>query len=163
MHTVHYPKDSSNPGGFIAAAMGIMFSVEDYTANLSWAEQEIIDNFFESLQWDDTTTDGPTVDMVTYGSLMEMVDNNQRWIYKGSVTTPPCARFVYWNVLSTIYPVSAKHLALFKEQLNRGEDGNLDERGNWRLITPVDEHNVIYLDGSGSEITAEGGSSETGG
>lgn len=133
MHTVHYPKKTEN--GYIAAAMGIVFSVEDYTAELTWAEQEVINNFFDSLKWEDVTTEaGPTVDMVTYGSLMTMVDNKNRWSYKGSVTTPPCATNVYWNVLSTIYPVSAKHLAQFKAQLNRGEDGKLDEYGNWRLI-----------------------------
>jgi carbonic anhydrase len=59
-----------------------------------------------------TTTkniDGNTItniDMVTYGDLMQMVDSNNRWVYKGSVTTPPCGRFVYWNVLSTVYPIS---------------------------------------------------------
>jgi hypothetical protein len=159
MHTVHYPKNAG--GDYIAAAMGIIFSVEDYTADLSWAEREIIDNFFESLQWTDNTADGPTVDMVTYGSLMELVDNNKRWIYSGSVTTPPCAKAVYWNVLSTIYPVSAKHLAQFKGQLNRGENGDLDERGNWRLIQAEDEHNVIYLDGMGDVVaSAESDSGE---
>ena len=33
MHTVHHPKSTEN--GFIAAAMGIVFSVEDFTAELS--------------------------------------------------------------------------------------------------------------------------------
>jgi carbonic anhydrase len=71
--------------------------------------------------------------MILYGDLMEMVDSNNRWIYKGSVTTPPCATFVYWNVLSTVYPVSKKHLDLFvKKQLNQGENGELDEFGNYR-------------------------------
>lgn len=103
MHTVHYPTETKS--GFIAAAMGIIFSVEDYTANLSKAEEMVIDTFFDSLKWGDMTEKGPTVDIVTYGNLMEMVDNKNRWIYKGSVTTPPCATAVYWNVLSTIYPV----------------------------------------------------------
>lgn len=45
MHTVHYTPGTSEgkafadqAGGIGAAAVGIMFSVEDYTANLSWAE-----------------------------------------------------------------------------------------------------------------------------
>lgn len=105
MHTVHYPPAGETyDGDFVASAMGIIFSVDKYTADLSFAEEEVIDNFFSSLKWSDTGS--PIVDMVTYGSLMEMVDSNNRWIYKGSVTTPPCATFVYWNVLSTIYPVS---------------------------------------------------------
>ena len=136
MHTVHYPKQVEN--GFIAAAMGIIFSVDDYTANLTWAEQRIIDTFFDTLNWDDMTDDGPTVNLVTYGNLMEMVDNKNRWVYKGSVTTPPCATSVYWNVLSTIYPISQRHVTQFKKQLNRGEEGMLDEYGNWREIQPID-------------------------
>ena len=41
----------------------------------------------------------PVVDLVTYGDLMNMVDKKNRWVYQGSVTTPPCAQRVYWNVL----------------------------------------------------------------
>lgn len=134
MHTVHYtPGTAATPsvpfadqdGGIGAAAVGIIFSVADYTAKLSWAEQQIIDTFFDSLLLDNTGTESTTtagtythpIDMALYGNLMQMVDNNNRWVYKGSVTTPPCARFVYWNVMSTIYPISQKHLDLFKKQL----------------------------------------------
>lgn len=143
MHTVHYPRVVEN--GFIAAAMGIIFSVEDYTAELTQAEQMVIDTFFDTLKWDDMTDEGPTVDLVTYGNLMELVDNRNRWVYKGSVTTPPCATSVYWNVLSTIYPVSQRHVRLFKEQLNRGEEGKLDEYGNWREIQEIDGQGVMYI------------------
>ena len=73
-------------------------------------------------------------DMIVYGDLMKLVDSQNRWVYKGSVTTPPCGRFVYWNVLSTIYPINKRHLAQFKKQLNLGENGKLDERGNFREI-----------------------------
>ena len=101
-----------------------MFSVEDYTASLDWAEQQIIDSFFDSLVLSDLGEDIDAVnkpgqkthniDMALYGNLMQMVDNKNRWVYKGSVTTPPCARYVYWNVLSTVYPISRRHLDLFK-------------------------------------------------
>ena len=121
-----------------------MFSVDDFNKNVTDAEALIIDSFFQSLRWDDLTSN-PEVDLVTYGALMEMVDTNNRWVYKGSVTTPVCATFVYWNVLSTIYPVKAKHLQQFQEQLNRGENGRLDEFGNWREIQEVDYHDVIYI------------------
>lgn len=50
-----------------------------------------------------------------------MVDTNNRWIYQGSVTTPPCAENVYWNELRTIYPVSQKHVDQFKAQLKTGD------------------------------------------
>tara|TARA_B110000285_G_scaffold105471_1_gene120028 strand:- start:650 stop:787 length:138 start_codon:yes stop_codon:yes gene_type:complete len=45
MHTVHYTPGTSagetfaaQAGGIGAAAVGIIFSVEDYTAKLDWAE-----------------------------------------------------------------------------------------------------------------------------
>jgi carbonic anhydrase len=95
--------------------MGIIFSVEDYTTNLSESEQALIDIFFDSLKWSDMSAEGPTVDLVTYGSLMEMLDTSNRYIYMGSGTTPPCETFVYWNVLSNIYPISPRHVALFKK------------------------------------------------
>ena len=143
MHTVHLPAETEN--GFMAAAVGIMFSVTEHTADLSEAEKMVIEAFFDGLKWDDETG-AVASDLILYGDLMNMVDSNNRWIYKGSVTTPPCATFVYWNVLSTIYPVPKKHLDKFvNKQLAKGEDGMLDDYGNWREVSPVDEHDVIYL------------------
>jgi carbonic anhydrase len=144
MHTVHTAAETYNEIGF--AAMGIMFSVNEHNVNLTWAERQIVDAFFDGLRWDETSG-AVNVDMVLYGSLMEMVDSNKRWVYKGSVTTPPCGRFVYWNVLSTIYPVSLEVVQKFKNnQLNQGEGGLLDERGNFRVIQPVDDHDVRYIE-----------------
>lgn len=151
MHTVHTAKETK--GGIGLAAVGIMFSVEQYTAELSWAEKKIIDRFFDQMTWRDVSpvADGAgdravvDVDMIAYGDLMTVVDSNQRWIYKGSVTTPPCAQYVYWNVLSTVYPISQKHLDLFKAQLNFGENGELDTLGNWRMIQEENDHEVAYI------------------
>ena len=50
MHTVHLAKETLNDIGY--AAVGIMFSVESYTSDLDWAEQKVIDTFFDSLKWD---------------------------------------------------------------------------------------------------------------
>ena len=144
MHTVHLANDDKTSGtdnnGITHAAMGLIFSVNDHNANLSDAQVKIIDTFFETLQW--SKTNDPQVDMVTYGDLMMMADMENRWIYKGSVTTPPCHRYVYWNVVKTIYPVKQKHLDLFKKQLARGDGGKLVTQGNWREVQPVDLHDV---------------------
>jgi len=161
MHTVHLANDGRAAGSeFFAAAVGIVFSTDKYTADLTPAQQQVIDAFFDGLKWSNDATpdsDGKSawdVDMVLYGNLMEMVDSNNRWIYAGSVTTPPCARFVYWNVLSTIYPVSQKHLDQFKAQLAPLEGGNLADYGNWREIMPEDEHGVAYISSSGSSSSS---------
>lgn len=75
------------------------------------------------MKWETLDVDGVpvttyTTDLNLYGSLMNMVDFKNRWVYKGSVTTPPCATYVYWNVLSTIYPIKAEHLALYKANID---------------------------------------------
>ena len=111
MHTVHLPQEV-NEQEINYAAVGVIFDVKDYTAKLTKEQYAVIDNFFDSLKWGDL--DQPEVDLVPYGKLMMMVDTSFRWVYKGSVTTPPCARYVYWNVLRTIYPIKKKHLDLFK-------------------------------------------------
>jgi len=121
MHTVNLPVHGTS-NGFIASAMGLMFSVNDYTREMQAWEQEIIDRFFDSLSWETTGTpdeeghgDSIKVKEVPYGDLMMMVDMNNRYTYKGSVTTPPCAQNVYWNVLRTVYPIKLEHLELFKK------------------------------------------------
>lgn len=86
--------------------------------------------------------------MARYADLLMMVDTNNRWIYKGSVTTPPCAVDVYWNELRTIYPVSQKHVDQFVAQLKeaKGYDGDqtLDVLGNRRVTMPITEgHNIV--------------------
>lgn len=109
----------------------------------------LIDNFFDSLQWKDFTSTKPTVDLIIFGDLMEMVDSRNRWAYKGSNTIPPCQLFVYWNVLSTIYPMKQKHLTQFKKKLAKAfgytKEKPLNKIGNWRETQTIDEHDVIYI------------------
>ena len=65
---------------------------------------------------------------------MNLIDWNNRWVYKGSVTTPPCNTMVFWNVLATIYPIKARHLKAFKDQLKKAEgydNPTLEDLGNF--------------------------------
>ena len=63
---------------------------------------------------------------------MNMVDMKNRWVYKGSMTTPPCTQDVYWNVLHTVYPIKKEHLDRFKTQMDRTL--GLTSSGNWRKV-----------------------------
>ena len=75
---------------------------------------------------------------------MDLVDFSNRFVYQGSWTTPPCTTLIYWNVLSTVYPISQKHLDQFKQQLDSGESG-LSKTGNWRNLQKIDDQNVLYV------------------
>jgi carbonic anhydrase len=42
---------------------------------------------------------------IPYGELLSVVDTANRYTYSGSVTTPPCAHPVFWNVITKVYPI----------------------------------------------------------
>ena len=48
------------------------------------------------------------------GQMMNMVSTNNRYVYTGSFTTPPCTEKVYWNVINKVYPIKEKHLNTFR-------------------------------------------------
>ena len=48
---------------------------------------------------------------------MKVLDFEDRWIYKGSYTEPPCTGGVYWNVLRNVYPIGNNKLESIKEKL----------------------------------------------
>jgi len=59
----------------------------------------------------------PIADSLDYNSLMGLVDFSNRWIYKGSLTTPPCHRYVVWNVVNHILPIREDQVALIRNRL----------------------------------------------
>jgi len=163
MHTVHIPKTTPirnsaqvSSGNVIAAAMGIFFSTDRFDDGIPEKDVAIIDAFFDSLRWDTKDANGALKDYtltanqkVTYGDLMMMVNMRTRWSYKGSVTTPPCATTVYWNVVKTIYPIKEKHLNLFKAQMQRGvgDDKAMSASNptNYRLIQDLGDRTIYHI------------------
>merc|ERR1712087_650931 len=68
------------------------------------------------------------------GDVMSLVDMKNRWVYKGSLTTPPCTKAVYWNVLHTVYPIKKAQLDLFNAKLAASAKA---PNGNWRETQPL--------------------------
>jgi len=88
--------------------------MDNYDESIDVENIDVIDTFFESLKWIEQRTN-PRVEEVQFGKLLMMLNTWDRWIYKGSVTTPPCDKFVYWNVLNTVYPIKKKYISLFEQ------------------------------------------------
>jgi carbonic anhydrase len=82
----------------------VFFSVSNYSPNITDAERSILNTFFQQLRFE---TENPQVPRVSLGELMKLVDWENRWIYKGSHTIPPCEQYVYWNVIQKVYPIDA--------------------------------------------------------
>ena len=83
---------------------------------------------------------------------MDVLDLSNRWVYKGSSSAPPCTTKVFYNVLSTIYPIKNEHLQLFKDRLE-SETMGLGEDGNWRVIQNIDKHDVFFVQNNEYSIT----------
>lgn len=146
MHTVHLPDNGKQ--GFLAAALGIIFDTTNYDPSVTDGQRAQIDKFFDSLMLYDQTN--PISAEVAYGELIDALDTDNRWVYKGSVTTPPCARLVYWNVLSKVYPIQPKHLLQYKQQLAKRPAAAyagkfVDYSGNYRETNAIDGHDLKRL------------------
>ena len=89
MHTVHLVPKGEEGNGFVAAALGIIFDTTNYDKSVTADQVKIIDNFFDSLVLSSRVN--PVAAEINYGELIMSINTDNRWVYKGSVTTPPCA------------------------------------------------------------------------
>ena len=92
MEIIHYPNEQK-AGCVIGAVAHVLFDVER-GFNITEEEPEMIEAFFESLHFEygtkiDNTKSYDSVEVMLQ-HVMEMVSEQNKWVYKGSLTTPPC-------------------------------------------------------------------------
>lgn len=120
--------------------MGIIFDRTKYDPSVTDAEVEIIDNFFDSLNLDKINVPDVAkadIDYLNYGELMNILQTDHRFVYTGSLTTPPCTEKVFWNVVNKVYPIKAKHLNQFKYMISEQSvisKGKMTTEGNYRNV-----------------------------
>lgn len=90
-----------NDGEFLYAGVAILFEIDDKTPNLPF------DNFFEAMKMKE---DNAEVKLLPFNKAMKEVDWANRYVYKGSMTTPPCEKYVQWSVIKTIYKIRSQHV-----------------------------------------------------
>ena len=78
-------------------------------------ENDTIRTFFDHLKFGEDSE--PVVDEISFGKLMNILEFNQRWVYRGSTTSPPCSEGVYWNVLKRVLPITPEAYAKYQEHL----------------------------------------------
>lgn len=90
--------------------MGIIFDTrEGYYDAVNPDVVTAIDEFFDSLS---LNNGGKSTNLqeVKLANLMKYADLNNRWSYKGSLTTPPCSKTVFFNVMRQVWPMKKSHL-----------------------------------------------------
>ena len=68
---------------------------------------------------------------------MNIYDFEDRYMYIGSGTRPPCSKYVQRNVVRPVYPIEYKHYHYIKKRFKDHED-ELGAPYNIRGISPVD-------------------------
>lgn len=96
----------------------------------------------------------PTVESVFFGKLMAMVAMNERWIYKGSMTYPPCNQFVYWNIINRVFPVSQEIVDLVGAKLAKTGINTEGTGGNYRVTSHGFNNEVYYVYSGAMKLTS---------
>lgn len=104
MQIYHDAKEFNDTANIKYGAVALFFSVKNYDQSISTAENETIKDFIQNLKFDDLGD--PIVDVISFGEIMKIARFDQRWVYKGSMTQPPCDIYVYWNVLRRVLPIT---------------------------------------------------------
>lgn len=105
-----------------ASATGFIFDRYNYDPTVTGEERLVIDRFFDSMNFEKTppTVNSEHVDYkknykfaegvdVPYADLVGIMNVANRWVYTGSLTTPPCNVGVLFNIFDRVLPISEKH------------------------------------------------------
>lgn len=85
---------------------------------------------------------------------MDMIDHEDRWVYKGSETFPPCEQYVYWNVVRRVLPIRIDEFARFTKLMESRKEKLGGVTHNNRAIQPINDHGIRYTSAINTAITS---------
>ena len=75
---------------------------------------------------------------------MEILDFDDRYMYLGSETSPPCFMISHRQNIRPIYPIEYKHYYYYRENLLEHED-EMKSKYNSRAIQPALGNDMVYI------------------
>ena len=64
-------------------------------------DMKFMEKFMEGVIKDDSKHEN-----IDLQALIERVNFDKRWVYRGSFTSPPCIEGVFWHIIDDILPIS---------------------------------------------------------
>ena len=134
-----YTNAQENDGGFRLGAVAVLFdaSLPQNDSPLNKA----VNKFFDEVRLQQDP-DNHDVIRLHMSELMNGLNWSNRYVYKGSVTYPPCVHYVLWNVMREVYPIRQQDVNLIKD-LQESWSGLRD---NYREIQTGFNADVIYVE-----------------
>ena len=68
---------------------------------------------------------------------MGAIDYDNRWIYLGSSTLPPCSVISYWNIVHSVYPIELKYIKIIDYMYKQNNDQIQSETNTRMIMRPV--------------------------
>ena len=139
MHIVNLNLDKSTQDKFLAAVIGIVFNAECDEDH----EENFADRFFKKLFHDEP------VDFNE--EFFQYINMGQRFVYRGSLTTPPYSEPLLWNMVEKVVPISKKTLHYFGQDKKvikeyNPDGGKVQFGGDNRKPMPVNGRQIIRVD-----------------
>ena len=130
-----------DPGKLKYAVIGLMFSVEDYDKRITSVGNQTVQDFIYDLKFSDYDPETgkfnePKVDEVKLGNLLGLANFENRWVYHGSLTTPPCSPEVYWNVINFIFPIKIEEFE-YVQKMMKAYKKKIGGTQTNRIIQPI--------------------------
>ena len=80
--------------------------------------------------------------------FMEYLDFNQRYSYRGSLTTPPFSELLFWTVMPQVVPIkqSTKELFLYTKHIKGSDKSDPILGASNRETQPLNDRHVYKID-----------------
>jgi carbonic anhydrase len=142
MQVYHKAKGWEEGDDIKYGVMAVFFSVEEFDKSIDEASNKTMQDFFRQLKFEDH--EDKIAPSLLIGDVMNALEYEDRWTYKGSVSEPPCEQYVYWNLLRTVYPIEIDRFAFFSDFMY-SKKKYLGGYKNNRKINTVEDHYVQYI------------------